>query len=174
VSASPPCRLHVAVGPSCGPVAVSAVTRNSSEEVNSAILRAASEDGEHPTHLNDTDFRHQARAAELLGWDLFTLQGAPLQTRALQKFSISKMDFTRFPTISEFVQQNRSQDILLGQALSPTGEAHTFAVDRGWYFDNNTGGEIVTAPSVPAGLANFRVVRAVALRRRTAENHPAS
>ena len=60
-----------------------AVTGSTPEQVNSAILAAASEDDEHPEHLNDTSFRHQARAAELLGWDLFTPEGAALQARAI-------------------------------------------------------------------------------------------
>jgi hypothetical protein len=163
-----PCRLHLATGTSCGPTAVGAVTGNTSDEVNLAIVEAAKEDNEVPEHLNDTSFRHQVRAAEILGWDLFSIVGARIQARSIpSKAEIAIEEFNRLPTISEFVRHNQGRDILLGHAVSPSGVSHTFAVDGGWYYDNNVGEKIVSAVGVPSGLAEFRVVRAVALRRRS-------
>jgi hypothetical protein len=54
---------------------VLAVTGKAPEQVRDAILHAADEDGETPRHLDDTAFRHPARAVELLGFDLFDTQG---------------------------------------------------------------------------------------------------
>jgi alcohol dehydrogenase YqhD (iron-dependent ADH family) len=65
-----PQQLTKATGESCGPVAIGSVTGASVEDVEKAIRQAAAEDGENPTHLLDTSFRHQTRAVEMLGFEL--------------------------------------------------------------------------------------------------------
>ncbi len=68
-------QLTVTTDDSCGPVAVGAVTGATPERVKEAIREAAREDDQNPTHLKDTSFRHQARAVELLGFELLNLDG---------------------------------------------------------------------------------------------------
>ena len=160
------CRLVPAIGTSCGLAAVGGATGASRAQVERAILRAAQEDGESPTHLNDTNFRHQARALELLGYGLFDLQGNSIKASTIQPWKMTSGQFGSLPLIKQFVQANKCADVLLCEAFRPGNpdQGHTFVVDREWFFDCNTGGLIVLANGIPGSLNGFRVVRAIALR----------
>jgi len=159
-------RLYIATGASCGPTAVGAATGNTRDETERAILAAAAEDDEYPTHLEDSSFRHQARAIELLGHNLFDLNGNPIHAKDIPgNVAISAEAFAQLSSIRDFVRDNNNDDILLCQAVAPSRVSHTFSVDRGHFYDNNTNGKIETSDSLPAGLEAFRVVRAVALRK---------
>ena len=66
-------RLSPAEGASCGPVGVGAVTGKSKKDVEDAIRRAVREGGgPDPGEVTEISFRHQARAVELLGFELFS------------------------------------------------------------------------------------------------------
>jgi hypothetical protein len=168
---APPHKLTPALAGSCGPTAVCAVTGKTPKQVHSAIIEAASEDDEKPAHLDNCSFRHQARATEILDCELFELDGSRVQARSIPS-PVDAYVATQLPTVRDFFQQNQSKDVLLCLAFGvrpgqhtteDTTEVHTFAVDRGWYFDNNTSGEVVTSP--PSALADFRVVRVLVVRQ---------
>jgi hypothetical protein len=152
---------------SCGPTAVGAVTGADEDSVCAAIREAAKEDGEHPAHLKDCSFPHQCRAVELLGYELRTLDGIKIDARSLpRKYVVDQNS----PTVDEFVRGNESDEVLLclagGQRPGqPKPEAHSFAVDRKRYFDNNTVGESVPANDIRRDLAMFRVVKVLAVPR---------
>ena len=95
-------QLTEATGNSCGPVAVGAVTGANHEAVGQAIRRAAAEDGEKPRHLTDTNFRHQVRAVELLGFELFD----PHNGNKVEAQSI-------LATVAHFFHNNNSNDLFL-------------------------------------------------------------
>jgi hypothetical protein len=167
VSVTEKCRLHIAVGASCGPTAVAAATGAAAERVEAAIYKAANEDAEYPTHLDDSNFRHQARAAELSGFDLYDLAGSPMRASAIvRELKISIDQFQQLPPITKFLAENKCKDVLICNAITISGVAHTFAADQNAFFDNNTSGKIFSDGNVPQGLEDFRVVRAVALRMR--------
>jgi hypothetical protein len=162
-----PHQLTAAHGDWCGPVAVRAVTGATADQVEQAICDAAAElDSEHPSRpLEDTNFRHQARAVERLGFHLSERGGTKVQAHRLSESKISDHWLSRQPTSAEFLQYNSSDDRLLCVAYrirSGIPEAHTFAVHRGYYCDNHTGGKVVT--SVPNDVADFRIVRAFVVR----------
>jgi hypothetical protein len=150
---------------------VGAVTGASREDVEKAILAAAAEDGEHPAHLADTNFRHQARAVELSGFELFESDGVTrVDARIIEAYPQVDLHWlSKRPTAAGFLQDNVSHHPLLCFAcrVPPVlgDNYHTFAVHCGFYYDNNTEQKVKT--SVPATeLANFRVFRALAVRRR--------
>jgi hypothetical protein len=73
--------------------------------------------------------------------------------------------------MADVLLQNNSQDILLckGDRFNVATnqlEAHTFAVDRDWYVDNNTGGQVVPLADVPPSLLDFRIKYQLIVRRR--------
>jgi hypothetical protein len=147
-------QLTEATGDSCGPVAVGPVTGANHEAVGEAIRRAAAEDGENPRHLTDTNFRHQARAVELLGFELFD----PHNGNKVEAQSI-------LATVAHFFHNNNSNDLLLCFAVGSRPdhteqEHHTFAVHRGRFYDNNTSTVIET---VHPWLQNFLIIRALAV-----------
>jgi hypothetical protein len=148
-------QLTEATGGSCRPVAVGAVTGANHEAVGEAIRRAAAEDGEYPTHLTDINFRHQARAVELLGFELFD----PSNGNKVEAQSI-------LTTVAHFFHNNNSNDLLLCFAVGlrpghTKQESHTLAVHRGRFYDNNTNTVVET---VHPWLQNFKIIRALAVR----------
>ena len=81
-------RLRPASGASCGPVAVGAATLKSVSEVEAAIINIAKEEGENPITLAEpggSNYRHQVRAVELLGYDVFDLNGHKLDPREIER-----------------------------------------------------------------------------------------
>jgi hypothetical protein len=159
-------RLHPISFISCGPTAVGAVTGQPEAMVVSAMKSAAAEDGEYPARLVDSDFRHQARAVELLGSELYDLNGHKMDARSISSVvKLGQAEFHAQPTIDQFVRDNQHDDVLLCQAYSlARNESHTFAVDHGSFFDNNTGEKIVASDNIPPAIAEFRVIRVIAVR----------
>jgi len=156
-------RLHIAGGASCGPVAVGAVTSGIDQDVDAAIKAAANEDGEFPASLapgpngaGGSNFRHQARGAELLGWTLYD----PASGNAVSAKSIpraiprpSEQEFQKALTLAEFLSQNKSADLLLCLLEPPPiqgMERHTVAVDGAKFYDCNTGGTVLDANGIIA------------------------
>jgi hypothetical protein len=162
-----PHQLTKATGDSCGPVAVGSVTGASVEDVEKAIRQAAAEDGEFPAHLLDTSFRHQLRAVEILGFELFdSNSGIRVEAHSIS-LEVREDWLFRQPTPAEFLRANQSDDLLLCLAneVGPGelgSEVHTFAVHRRCYYDNNPGG---IRGSVPIYFVNFRMICALAVRR---------
>lgn len=123
-------------------------------------------------HLNNTNFRHQARAVEILGFGLSDVHGSRVQAANIPlRREVSHAELNKRPTMLEFLRTNDSEDVLICSADrimpgSSTTESHTFAVDRQWYFDNNTGGCIVPIADAPNALADFRVGHVLAVRPR--------
>ena len=162
-------RLTSAMGDWCGPVAVGAITGKTKEEVEHAICDAAGEDGESLTPpLKDTNFRHQTRAVERLGFELFERDGITrVQARSIDPYpTVDLCWLSQQPTAAEFLRDNVSDDPFLCFACrlpqGPGDNFHTFAVHNHFYYDNNTERKVET--SVPAKLADFRVFRALAVR----------
>lgn len=173
-------RLHIAGGASCGPVAVGAVTSGIDQDVDAAIKAAANEDGEFPASLapgpngaGGSNFRHQARGAELLGWTLYD----PASGNAVSAKSIpraiprpSEQEFQKALTLAEFLSQNKSADLLLCLLEPPPiqgMERHTVAVDGAKFYDCNTGGTVLDANGIYSEIANHRVIKAIAVRSKT-------
>ena len=164
-----PCRLHPETGLSCGPTAVCAVTGASPEQVLEAIIEAAGEDDEHPEHLDDTNFRHQARTVERLGFDLFDTYGNKMRARDILLNRDLPCELNKLPKMADFLKQNESQDVLLcsGCRLKAGAlEIHSFAVDRNFYVDNNTGGEVRQLADFPCELSDFRILDVLIVRSR--------
>jgi hypothetical protein len=165
-----PHQLTQATGDSCGPVAVGSVTGASVEDVEKAIRQAAAEDGEYPTHLRDTRFRHQSRAVEMLGFELFdSNSGIRVEAHSIDaSLEVNEGWLSGQPTPAEFLRDNQNDDLLLCLAHGvrpgePNSEAHTFAVHRRSYYDRNPPGGI--RGSVPIAFVNFRMIRALVVRR---------
>lgn len=68
-------RLHPIVSVSCGPTAVCAVTGATSALACETMMQAVDFDGPRPSHLNDSAFRHQVRAVEMLGFEISNVDG---------------------------------------------------------------------------------------------------
>jgi hypothetical protein len=88
-------------------------------------------------------------------FDLFDTHGNPIQamTYIPRDRRLTPQELNQLPTLDIFLQKNNSQDVLLCNAIrSKAGcdetESHTFAVDRTWYVDNNTGGHVVRLTDV--------------------------
>ena len=58
------------------------VTGSVAAEAERAIRQAAEEDRQYTKHLADSNFGHQARAVESLGFELFEPNGAPVPYRS--------------------------------------------------------------------------------------------
>jgi hypothetical protein len=147
---------------------VGAVTGTEERPACMAIQAAAGEDDEHPTHLLDCRFRHQCRAIELLGYALRAPNGELFEARNLpNEFQIPP----GAPTIAEFVRNNHQQGVLACYAggRSPEGapEAHSFAVEGRYFFDNNVGDNVVPVEGIPERVRNYRMVVHFLVRRRT-------
>jgi hypothetical protein len=161
-------------GDGCGPFAVSAVTWATKEQVESAIREAARSEGieiDQPT-LIDIGFRDLARAVELLGFELFELDGTKVSADSIERQIALSPEWLAWlsaqPTPASFLQNNKHDDVLLclargTQPLHSDPEGHSFAVHRGFYSDNNT--EDRVALSVRSNFANFHIARALAVRR---------
>jgi hypothetical protein len=166
------CRLHPPLGGlSCGPTAVLAITGATPATVSLEIVAAANEDGEFPQHLNDSNFRHQARALERLGFALFDLLGHEIVVVDAIPRHRGPIAINVLQSLSEFLRSNKSKDVLICQGFRPvpTGlVGHTFAVDRKCYADSNTNGQVVSISAVPVHLLDFRVLDVFAVRRERA------
>lgn len=168
MSKHPPIRLQPVSGMSCGPTAICCISGASPDRVVIAMMKAAAEDGEQPDHLADSNFRHQARALELLGWQLFDDTGTQIAARSVPWPVKATDDLNRWPTIPDFLQENKKPDVLLCRAMrvrDDASEHHTFAVDASSFFDCNTGNKVVYTTGIPADLHDFRVVQALSVRR---------
>jgi hypothetical protein len=95
------------------------------------------------------------------------MNGQPIRAREIMPIcKMPQSEFDQFPSIREFVSQSIGvDDLLLGYAMNPSREGHTFAADHGWFFDCNTDGQILDAENVPESLNTFRVLRTLAVRR---------
>jgi hypothetical protein len=165
------CRLFPATGQSCGPVGVGAVTGATEDDVCAAIVAAAGEDGQAPKHLLNSNFRHQARAVELLAGSLFDPRtGLAVSAKSFpqQVDQFAPAELVRNPTIPEFIRSNESPDVLLCLAEHSTGERHTVALEGKRFYDCNTQGEIVASEGIHPNLAGFRVITSLAVRRKGA------
>ena len=131
-------------------------------------MEAIDFDGPRPSHLDDSAFRHQCRAIELLGFDLFDATGAKIDASALPmnpSFTVEGYDAA--PTVAEFVSMNDLDDVVIGCAFNrTTGEVHTFATDRKSFFDNNTGGRLVDSAGVNPKIQTMKVIEVFRVRRR--------
>ena len=159
-------RIHAIGSDSCGPTAVCSVTGQSSGKVIKAMAQAAAEDGPVPSHWKDSAYRHQARACEFLGFDLFNSSGTKISAATLPMAPKIRQDaYLAAPNIPDFVRQNNCPDVLLVRAFrADTREAHTFALDGGNYFDNNTN-QIVQADRIPPIFARFKVTHVLRVRQ---------
>jgi hypothetical protein len=145
MNGEPRCRLRPTRGLSCGPTAVRAVTGASEIAVLDAIRRAAAEDG---LPIDDdfacTDFHDQLRAIELLSHELFMPSEGPSDSSFYPRNrSWGDCELRDKSTIAAFLERlprANCADVIICHAVpSPrdSGAAHTFAVDRNYYFDNN-------------------------------------
>jgi hypothetical protein len=165
------CRLRRSVGETCGLTAVIAVTDKPKPVARAALQRAAAERGKSLPANSESRFRDQIRAVELLGGQLFDLKGIPFSAAKFPADRQLKLDGRM--TMGEFLAQRglpQCPDRLMVHAVRPKGdskdlESHTFAVDRGWYFDNNVeGGRPVPVAQAREDLLNMRVIDVVVIR----------
>jgi hypothetical protein len=63
------------------------------------------------------------------------------------------------PTITDFVNSNDLEDVVICYAHLGTGESHTFAADGRKFFDNNTGGVVVDAPGIHLQVHDMKVIK---------------
>jgi hypothetical protein len=161
-------RLHPINSVSCGPTAVCAVTGATSPLVLEKMMEAIDFDGPRPSHLNDSAFRHQCRAIELLGFDLFDTTGEKIDASVLpMNPPITAERYNAAHTVAEFVNSNDLDDVVIGFAAdTTTGVRHTFAADRRWFFDNNTGGLVADSAGIDPQIQRMKVMEVFRLRRR--------
>jgi hypothetical protein len=70
------------------------------------------------------------------------------------------------PTIAEFLFGNEESDLMICVAYSSDMKAsHTFAVDGGAFYDQNTGRKIVGSDELPDGVEQFRVLTRYRVRK---------
>jgi hypothetical protein len=134
----------------CTPTALCAATGLSPDRVVIAIMKAAAEKGEAPTHLDSVNPQHWRRALEILGFDWREEQ------------------FNPSLTIDEFMKTNNRKEVLLvvGYDESKPNEfGHVFAVQSQQFVDTHTNGEIQTFRSAHDELMRFRVQTVVRIRR---------
>jgi hypothetical protein len=165
-----PCRLHPPLGGmSCGPTAVQVISGRTSVIVSREIVAAADEDGEFPQHLDDSNFRHQARALERFGFALLDRDGNEIIVFDAIPRHRERIDLRRLPSLGDFLAHNRSGDVLLCQAFRPGPLeliGHSFAVDRRHYADCNTNGRVIATAEVLKDVQEaFRVLDAYAVRK---------
>ena len=173
-----PCRLRVSTGMSCGPTAVCAVSGRNPKEVLDAIRKSAKAAGLPADFEADeeTAFCDQVNALEILGMALFHHDETPMEANeiprardaeALYELNVGhtlEVFLQRFPTTG-------CRELVIGHATRPKRcgggfESHTFALDRIWYFDNNTPkGGPVPFSEASADLLDMRVIDVVLVRR---------
>jgi len=137
-------RLHPITSVSCGPPAVCSVTCAAAPLFWNKMIEATDFDSPRPSHLNDSAFRHQCRAVELLGFELFNIQGLKLDASLFpMNPAVDLGQYNAAPTVADFVGSNDLDDVVISYASGTNGERHTFAADGRSFFDNNTGGLIV-------------------------------
>ena len=131
-------------------------------------MKAIDFDGQRPSHLNDSAFRHQCRAIELLGFDLLDATGAKIDASALPMNPPCAVDrYNAAPTVAEFVNANDLDDVVIGYAADmTTGAGHTFASDRKSFFDNNTGGRVVDSAGIDPQIQRMKVIEVFCIRCR--------
>jgi hypothetical protein len=165
-------RLHPIPSVSCGPTAVCAVTGASSAVALDTMMRAVDFDSARPHHLNDSAFRHQIRAANMLGFDIFNVDGTPYDATVPGGPMNPGFDLHALKaasSIADFVSGNDLDDVVICYAHSGIGEGHTFAADGRTFFDNNTGGKVVDASGIHPQVRNMKVIQVFRARPRPAE-----
>lgn len=162
-------RLHSINSVSCGPTAVCGISGRNSEDVYKAILQAASEDNEHPSHLNNSAFKHQCRALELFGFDLYEMDGSTRVSASQLEMNPKSAGIAQ--TVADFVQNNSIEDVVIVYALSPTKETHTFAADGIWFFDCNVT-NVTNVNGIHPEIAMLNVVKVYRCRPRGAKGEP--
>jgi hypothetical protein len=172
------CRLQGSLlrGDVCGIVAVIAISGKSEAEARAAISSAAAERGQSVVPNFDTSqFCDQARALEILGGILSNMRNEPIQARNMRANRQWKKKWLgEQPTIAQFLEwysRNGCPDRMLVHATGPLPNgtdlaSHTFALDRGRYFDNNTvaGKPVEIREAIKSALA-MRVVDVLRVQR---------
>lgn len=163
-------------GDVCGLVAVMAISNCTEPEARAAIQSAANERGQCvQADFQSSRFRDQARAIELLGGKLFLANGQPVRASDLEANRRWAASFLREqPTVAQWLESYSLADYpdrVLVHATRPKPggvdlESHTFTLDRGWFFDNNTPtGRPVKVSEAPKGSFDMRVVDVVRVQR---------
>lgn len=164
-----PSRLHAIASVSCGPTAVCAVTGASSELAYDTVMRAVDFDSARPLHLNNSAFRHQVRAINMLGFDILNVDGTPYDATAPggpMNPAFDRDAFSAAPTIADFVNANEVEDVVICYAHSGAGEGHTFTADGRTFFDNNTSGKVVNASGIHPAVSDMKVIEVLRIVRR--------
>jgi hypothetical protein len=159
-------RLHPITSVSCGPTAVCSVTGAAATLVWNKMMEAIDFDGPRPSHLNDSAFRHQCRSIELLGFELFNIDGLKLDASSFPMNPVVDIgQCNAAPTIADFVSSNDLDDVVIGCAARATGERHTFAADGRSFFDNNTGGVVADSTGIHSQIRDLKVIQVLRVRR---------
>lgn len=135
------------------------------------MMRAVDFDSERPRHLNDSAFRHQVRAVNMLGFDIFNVDGTPYDATVPggpmnPGFDLAALNAA--PTIADFVDGNDLDDVVICYAHTGNGEGHTFAADGRTFFDNNSGGVVVDAADIHHQVRDMKVIKVLRVRPRGA------
>jgi hypothetical protein len=136
------------------------------------MMRAVDFDSARPPHLNNSAFRHQVRAVNMLGFDIFNADGTPYDATVLGGNMNPPFDsdaYNAAPTIADFIDANNIEDKVICYAHSGVGEGHTFAADGRTFFDNNTGGVVVEAPGIHPQVRSMKVIKVLRVRPHAAE-----
>jgi hypothetical protein len=152
---------------SCGPTAVCAITGVPSVLVYETMMRAVDFDSPRPSHLNDSAFRHQVRAVEMLGFEIRNVDGSPFDATAAPMNPQVDSSAIAAPTIAEFVNANDLDDVVICYAAQlDTGDNHTFVADGRAFFDNNTNGVVVDASGIHPQVRDMKVIKVLRVRPR--------
>lgn len=144
-------------GLSCGPGAVRIVTGLDAKSVTNAFLKAAAEDGQYPRHLDDTAFKHQARALEIFGYELRNDNEHIVSARSLPMNPQAQTgDTLRLkPSLQEFGGKIDDDQIYFVYAMNLAGIAHTAVFHKRQFGDINVG--LIATNDIPAYINQFRV-----------------
>lgn len=132
------------------------------------MMHAAKLDGESPSDLDNSAFRHQILAVKNLGFDVFNADGSPFDAnKAPMNPSFDQPTYDAAPTIADYVTSNNLEDVVICYAarLSPQA-SHTFAADGQSFFDNNTGGKLVGVSAIHSKVSDMKVIQVLRVRRR--------
>jgi hypothetical protein len=133
------------------------------------MMRAVDFDSARPLHLNDSAFRHQVRAVNMLGFDILNVDGSPYDATISggpMNPVFDPVALNAAPTIAGFVDGNDLDDVVICYAHSGTGEGHTFVADGRTFFDNNTDGKVVDAAGIHPHVRNMKVIKVLRARPR--------